>query len=615
MGKQKLSRGSLKILLLSALLLLLFYLSAAQEAHASSASARRVTAGGKAVIERLNLSQIGASEIMMTLFGTDLPLPEAVSADNSARLVWKNTRFPQDTDRKQWWDGFEGDVLKINLKNSESWTRTYDLPLIERITVSPDDKGGIVMDIKGPRRLNIRSISGLPGSERLRIMLEAPCDITPQPVIMPGPAVQKTGPLAVSDPLTLELRNVSAREVFCMLAKIRDLNIILDASVPDTPMTFSFRNARFGDVFEYMLRMNDLSYSIAGSTLVIGTVDSVGKTLGLNITRQYKVAYADPAKLPAIIMGVIPLARPPVVDERLRSIYVTGTPEQHRRVETLMNRVDHPGRQVMIEARLIEITDSASQEIESIISAVYRGWLFTYGATGLSSRYTYMNGLTGTKLNADSGASTAAAASGVNIADPAMKMLDAGLRTLESDNKGKILASPSVVALDGQKATVKLVHDYLYQSGVDDKGNPKFSKEETGPTLEFTPSLGRDGFITIKMKISTGDIVAFRRSGNSEAPETTRREVDTQVRVRSGEIFVVGGLYQENKTSSIARVPVLGYIPLLGEFFKTRSASHTKSQLAFIAIPYILDIPASEAEVLELADTSLCQQEAACGNE
>ncbi|WP_455964683.1 type II secretion system protein GspD, partial [Cloacibacillus porcorum] len=194
-----------------------------------------------------------------------------------------------------------------------------------------------------------------------------------------------------------------------------------------------------------------------------------------------------------------------------------------------------------------------------------------------------------------------------NRVDPAMKMLDAGLRAMESDNKGKVLASPSVVALDGQKASVKLTHNYLYQSGVDDNGNPEFSNQETGPTLEFTPTMGRDGFLTIKMKISTGEIIAFRRSGDSEAPETTKREVDTQVRVRNGEIFVIGGLYQENKTNNITRVPILGYIPLLGELFKSRTSKHVKSQMAFIAIPYILDIPTGAAEVLDMPDVSLYQ--------
>ena len=614
MGKQKSSHGIIKYLA--------FFAAAAlfcSVAEAAAPDARAVASGDESVMEGLNLRQMGSNQMLMELRGTRLPLPVVVSSDRAARLVWEKTRFPRSTDRKNWWDEFEGDVIKIDLKKSDSWTQRYEYPLVERITVTSDDEGGIAMDITGPKRLVLKSISGMPGSERFRLILEAPSDITPPPLLPPKRTAPQGDPLAISTPVTLELRNVSAREVFRMLAKLEGLDIVLDSSVPETLMTLSFNQTRFGEAFAYMLRMNDLSYSLIGKTLVVGTLDSVGKTLGQNVTKQYKVAYGDPAKIPAIIMGIVPLPTAPVVDERLRCLYVTATPEQHRRIETLMNRVDHPGRQVMIEARLIEVTDTAQQEIESMISAIYKGWIFTYGSTGLGSRYTYGNGLVAPNVNPTGGGSSSSSGgvpiigSGsdvtmpISIVDPAMKMLDAGLRAMESDNKGKILASPSVVALDGQKASVKLQHNYLYKSGEDEDGNAEFTEQETGPTLEFTPTMGRDGFITIKLKVSTGEVVSFRRSGDSEAPETTKREVETQVRVRNGEIFVVGGLYQENKTNNISRVPILGYIPLLGELFKSRNTTYTKSQLAFIAIPYILDIPTGESEVFEMADVSLYQ--------
>ncbi len=188
-----------------------------------------------------------------------------------------------------------------------------------------------------------------------------------------------------------------------------------------------------------------------------------------------------------------------------------------------------------------------------------------------------------------------------------MNALDVGLAAMESDNKGKVLANPSVVALDGRKALIKLTHNYLYQSGVDDARNPKFTKEETGPTLEITPTVGRDGFITLDLNIATGEIVGFRKTGNSETPETTKREVNTQIRVRNGELFVIGGLFQETKTKGITRVPVLSSIPLLGELFKGRNDKHVKTEMAFIVVPYILDVPTGAAEVYDMPSMSLSQ--------
>ena len=91
--------------------------------------------------------------------------------------------------------------------------------------------------------------------------------------------------------------------------------------------------------------------------------------------------------------------------------------------------------------------------------------------------------------------------------------------------KGRVLANPSVVAADGQKATIKLTHNYLYQSGTDDNGNATFSNQETGPTIEMTPTIGRDGFVTLKLKIETGDIVSWRKSSANSNTESYHSHV------------------------------------------------------------------------------------------
>lgn len=615
MGKQKVSYGAVKYLRLILLLGLaaVSFALAPDRAGAVTTDARSTEL--KSVIEAIKVKQLGSDQILLEIRGTKMPQPKAVDGGTaSLTMEWAGIRFPRDTDKQDWWDGYEWDVLRIGQEKSDSWWQKYDYSLVERIDVTSNDKNGVTMTITGAKPLTLDRVSGMAGSDRMTIVLKAKSDIVP-PTPQPPRQMPKGDPLGMSAPVTLELRDVSVREVFRMLADLRGLNLVIDSSVPENAMTFSFKNAKFSEVFAYILRMNDLTYALMGGTLVVGTAESIGKTLGHNVTKEYKVAYGDITKLPAIIMGLVQLPKPPVADARLRALYVTGTPEQHREVEALMNRIDHPGKQIMLEARLIEINDGAKQELESMISAVYRGWLLTYGVGGLAAEYTYNNkGMS--NIDPSKTSNTPAkipvlgdtdATNPLSLVDPTMKALDAGLRALETDNKGKVLANPSVVALDGQKATIKLTHNYLYQSGLDDSGNPEFEEQETGPTLELTPTLGRDGFVTMKLKISTGEIVQFRQSGNSEVPETTKREVDTQIRVRDGELFVIGGLYQENKTKSVSRVPILGYIPLLGELFKTRNDNHTKSEMVFIVVPYILDVPTGASEVFGMPEKSLYQ--------
>ena len=571
------------------------------------------------IIEGLKVRQIGSDELLLELRGTKMNIPAQVKEASSAALLkWKGIRFPRDTDKKDWWDEYGWSILRLSPVKSEEWWQSYDYPLATRIQVVSNDLDGVDMRITGEKPLRIKKVIGMPGSDSIKIYLAAESDIVP-PVLQPKRTIQKGDPMGMNSPVTLELREVSVREVFRLLADLRNLNLVIDSSVPDNLMTFSFKNAKFSEVFAYMLRMNELTYALMGTTLVVGTAESIGKTLGKNEAREYKVAYGDITKLPAMIMGLVPLPKPPMVDERLRTLYVTATPEQHREVEAIMNRIDHPGKQVMLEARLIEINDGAKQEFGAMLNAVYKGWLFSYGAAGFGAEYTYGNMLGGLAPNIVPsgttnqgefpipGYSTSDSYNPVNLIDPTMKMLDAGLRALETDNKGKVLANPSVVALDGQKSTIKLTHNYLYQSGTDDNGNPEFSEKETGPTLEITPKVGRDGFVTLDLKIATGEIVQFRKSGTSEAPETTNREVNTQIRVRDGELFVIGGLYQENKSKNVSRIPILGYIPLIGDLFTIKSDSHTKSEMAFIVVPHILDVPTGPAEVYGMPVKSLIQ--------
>ena len=87
-----------------------------------------------------------------------------------------------------------------------------------------------------------------------------------------------------------------------------------------------------------------------------------------------------------------------------------------------------------------------------------------------------------------------------------MKLLSAGLRVLESNGKGKNLANPSLITLDGQQATVSMTQNLKYSSGVDANGNTTFSDVQSGPQLTFLPIIGRDGMVTIKVQVETGEI-------------------------------------------------------------------------------------------------------------
>lgn len=421
-----------------------------------------------------------------------------------------------------------------------------------------------------------------------------------------APAAGVAGdPFSKTSPVTLDLRDVELRDVFRMLGAYANMNIVADPSVPNTLVTMTLKGVPLNEAMGYLMRMYDMSYAIMGKTIIIGTPDSIGKTTGKESTRQYHIAYADMKAVGGLVQGLAGVSKV-VIDERLRTLYVSGRPEQFLEVEKVLQQVDHPGRQVMLQARIIEVTDSGKEELETIIDAVYNQWWFNYSSAGAGTGYVYAdqpanyNPATGDNRPAPLAPITGSGLK--NIAQGTLtKMLDFGLRALVTKNKGKVLADPSIITLDGKKAVIKLVENYPYISERDEAGNPTWSEKEVGPILEFTPVVGRDKMVSIELKIETGEIIGtYRGQAGEQFPQTTNREVTTNIRVRDGEPFVVGGLYKDQEKVEKHRVPLLSDIPLLGELFKYKSESRDKTEVAMIVIPYILDIPDTTVEKLVL---------------
>ena len=225
-----------------------------------------------------------------------------------------------------------------------------------------------------------------------------------------------------------------------------------------------------------------------------------------------------------------------------------------------------------------------------MLDAVYNHWWLSYSKGGINIGSSYISDKD--SYVKDEKRPGTIITDMKNVASGTLKMLDAGIVALINDNKGKVIADPSVITLDGQKATIKLTENYPYVSQRDQAGNPTWSEKEVGPKLEFQPTIGRDGIVTVKLKISTGEIIGTYVGANKEEfPQTTNREVDTMVRVRDGEPFVVGGLFKDQKTKEVSKVPVLSDIPLLGQFFTAKTSKNIKSELAMIVVPYILHTP------------------------
>ena len=353
-------------------------------------------------------------------------------------------------------------------------------------------------------------------------------------------------------------------------------NVIIDPSFPnDVLITMTLDNVRADDVLNQFMMTYDLAcYTSGVNTLTFGTREGLYKLSGQRSIKQFQLHFAEPAQVSSMLRTLTALGDNAItVDERMKTVYVNTNPAKMQEVEELIELLDTPQKQVMIRASIFEFNDNDSLSVQNALNIAYDDiQLQLGGTTGIRVDYRADRTLTGRTVWTD-------------------RIITEAFRALEQKVKGKVLANPSVIALDGKQAEINLTQDYPYVSSRNkDDGTVTWSTEEVGPKLTFTPRIGRDGYVTLTLDISTGDVVGTQTSSTGEQmPVTTTRSVKTEVRVRDGMPFVIGGLFMEDHGNNVSRIPVLGNIPLLGELFTYRSKSKTKTQVVMVITPYILD--------------------------
>jgi type II secretory pathway component GspD/PulD (secretin) len=168
---------------------------------------------------------------------------------------------------------------------------------------------------------------------------------------------------------------------------------------------------------------------------------------------------------------------------------------------------------------------------------------------------------------------------------------DAAISALESKDVARLLASPNISVLDGEKAFI-LIGDrinYPALTGYTSTNSPIFSvnTERVGIYLQVAANISSDGYITLTLYPQVSSITGYLTVNGASYPQVSSREAQTTLRVKSGDEIVLGGLMEDDDTVDVDKVPILSQIPLFGELFKHRQKTHNKSQVIITIKPVI----------------------------
>ena len=443
------------------------------------------------------------------------------------------------------------------------------------------------------------------GSDNL-LVLQASAG-APSPV---AKTTQTASTTTEQDPAT-ESGGVGVREfqgddigqVLRLLARQAKVNMVVSDAVTGTV------TMRLEDV----TALQAISIIVKAKGLFLDKIDNVyyiktgaEKTAEPTESDSYQFSYARAKDIAPLIASQLASKDAPQVDERTNTIFFRETRSNMDGIRKLLAQIDRPTKQVMIEARLVEVTANPKQSYginwAGVVGSSTNAQTVTLGAPNplvpQPGQNVPTNGFSlGNRNNTNLFGNFGHLAG--QFAILSVPQMSATLRMLNEDADAEFLANPRVVTADNQQAKIEITRNqpvpqlnFNEQTATAVFGG--FQDKIFGNTLVVRPAVNKDNFITLSVKPEISNKVgdqAFVFAGATvTSPIIDKRTLDSNVLIRSGDTLAIGGLLQDEQSKARSKVPILGDIPILGYAFQEHLNARTKRNLLVFVTPTILDL-------------------------
>ena len=322
---------------------------------------------------------------------------------------------------------------------------------------------------------------------------------------------------------------------------------------------------------------------------------------------SYQFSYSRAKDVSPLLASQLSSKDPPQFDERTNTIFFRETRSNIDSVRKLLVTIDKPTKQVMIEARLVEVTANPQQSYgidwSGVVGSASQGKTFSYGAprttssTGTGGNIPLSDLALGNPANPNILGNFSKLIPG-QFAILSVPQMSATLRFLNEDADAEFLANPRIVTADNLQAKIEINRaqpvpqlNFNEQTATAVFGG--FQDKKFGNTLIVTPSINKDNFVTMKVKpeISNkvGDSTFVFAGATVSSPIIDTRALESNVLIRSGDTLAIGGLIQDEVAKAHNKVPLLGDVPVLGYLFQNHLNARTKRNLLVFVTPTIID--------------------------
>ncbi len=427
------------------------------------------------------------------------------------------------------------------------------------------------------------------------------------------------------DRISLNIQNTPIKQLLQTLGEEFGYNVVMSDTVNGS-ISLRLQNVPWDQAFDLILERGGLDKRKRGNVLLIAPKDELLKKEELELQSKQLISDVEPLKTESFQLNyqraeafqkiltddkqrILSKRGSAVIDPRTNTLFIQDTPSRLEELRKLIAKIDIPVRQVMIEARIVEASDSFSKnlgvrlgfhDVSSVVSGSNRlqgrigGSLndtaYHTGQTSTVPNYiadgtTRNNSATSVNLPATSISGSQPGAFSLILFNPsATRFLNLELSALEVDGKGKVVSSPRVMTSDQTEALIEQGVEIPYQQATS-AGATAVAFKKANLSLKVKPQITPDGRVMMALDINK-DVPDTTLAGGTIAIKT--KHIKTDVLVDNGGTVVIGGIYEETENRSVSRIPFLGDLPYVGFLFKNTSTDREKVELLVFITPKII---------------------------
>ena len=441
----------------------------------------------------------------------------------------------------------------------------------------------------------------------------------------PNKLVQGAG--YAGEKLSLNFQNIEVRALLQVIADFTNFNVVTSDTVTGN-VTLRLKDVPWDQALDIILQAKNLGLRKSGNVILIAPKDELNAKEKIELEAKQQIAALEPlrtqsfqlnyAKVQDIANGItgqstggggssgnasrILSPRGAVVFEtRTNQMFVTDIPSKLEEVQALIAKIDIPVRQVLIESRIVIADDTFGRSLGVRLGfndlRKPPGWgIGSDGQVAVGGNLNAVAGQTGqAQLTTFSDTNfvnmPATGANGFNPASFALSLFGASanrflnleISALEADGKGKVVSSPRVITADQQKALIEQGEELPYQVATS-SGATSLQFRKANLKLEVTPQVTPEGNVILDVDITKDSVGRATTAGFA----INTKHVKTQVLVENGGTVVIGGIFEQNDREDVTKVPWLGDVPYLGNLFKTRTMTTSKTELLIFLTPKVI---------------------------